>query len=167
MNHWDVFQFTILLFIDRRVYSEYEMYFDDQEVFIRFKYNAYWKNQNHPIYVYKIPTNAQCRIKISRELCDNQWDWKLPTSFIPEKRILNSKNVVIAINRIGDSSIRKDGKSKIEVLGDNIEFLPIEENGYIDLHQLSNFNKSYIRSEYEGGSGCPSSSQNISLNIRS
>lgn len=149
MNNWDAFQFTILLFIDRRVYSEYEMYFDDQEVFIRFKYNAYWKNQNHPIYVYKIPTNAQCRIKISRELCDNQWDWKLPTSFIPEKRILNSKNVVIAINRIGDSSIRKDGKSKIEVLGDNIEFLPIEENGYIDLHQLSNFNKSYIRSEYE------------------
>lgn len=149
LNHWEIFQFTILLFIDRRVYSEYEMYFDDQEVFIRFKYNTYWKNKNHSIYIYKIPTNAQCRIKVSRELCDNQWKWKLPISYIPEKRILNNKNVVIAINRIGDPAIRKDGKSKIEVLGDNLEFLPIDPTGYIDLSLLSNFNKSYIRSEYE------------------
>ena len=148
LNHHDIFPFTLLLFIDRRIYSEYEFYFDDQEIFIRFKYNMYWRNNNYPVYLYKVPTNAQCRVKISRELCENQWKWKLPVSYLSNPQIQNSNHVIITINRIGDPTLRKDRKSKIEVLGDNLEFLPIE-NGIIDLDLLSNFNKSYIRSEYE------------------
>ena len=147
LNHWDLFQFAILIFINQRIYSEWEMRIDDQQITFRMPYHEYWRVHNFPVYLYKIPTRAQCRVKISQELCVNQWDWKMPVSYIADQRICNSKNLILAINRIADPTIRRDGRNRIEVLGDNLEFLPIE-NGYVDLSQISLFNKNYIKSEF-------------------
>lgn len=146
LNNWDIFKWHCMLFIDQKVYSEYELRIDDHEVTIRFKYYDYWVRQNHMLYVYKFDTNAQCRIRISRELCDNQWNWKIPTTYLSDKRVINSSNIMVAINKISDPAIRSDGLERIEVLGDNLEFLKIED-GYIDISRISDFNKTYIHSE--------------------
>lgn len=146
MNHWDIFKWHCLLFIDKRIYSEYEFRIDDREMTIRFKYYDFWIKQNYPVYIYKFNTNASYRVLISRELCVNQWDWKVPTTYINDQRIVNSENVIVAFNKISDSNIRKDGEDNVEVLGDNLEFLKITD-GYIDLSDISNFNRAYILSE--------------------
>lgn len=146
LNNWNIFKWHTLLFIDQKIYSEYEIRIDDQEVTIRFKYNDYWVKKNYPVYIYKFSTNAQCRVKITKELCKNQWKWKMPASYISDKRVTNSNNIMVAFNKISDSSIRKDGLTNIEVLGDNLEFLKIVD-GYVDMNDISDFNKQYIQSE--------------------
>lgn len=146
LNNWNIFKWHCLLFIDQKVHSEYEIRIDDHEVSIRFQYYDYWLKQNHPLYIYKFDTNAQSRVRISRELCENQWNWKIPVNYIGDQRIATATNIMVAINKISDPSIRKDGLTHIEVLGDNLEFLEIKD-GYISLNGISEFNKSYIRSE--------------------
>lgn len=146
LNNWNIFKWHIMLFINQKIYSEYEISIDDQEVVVRFQYNEYWVKQNYPIYIYKFDTNSQCRILVSRELCENQWNWKMPIDVIPDKRILNSSRVIVALNKISDSNIRKDGHTKIEVIGDNLEFFEIKD-GYMDMSSISDFNRAYINSE--------------------
>lgn len=146
LNNWEIFKWCSMLFIDQRIYSEYEFRIDDTETIIRFKYYDYWIKVNHPVYIYKFDTNASCRILISRELCKNQWNWKLPVEYINDQRVVNSTNIMVTFNKISDQNIRKDGLTNIEVLGDNIEFLKIED-GYIDLINISLFNTAYIESE--------------------
>ena len=146
LNNWDIFKWHCMLFIDQRVYSEYELRIDDREVTIKFKYYDFWVKQNYPVYIYKFDTNSSCRILISNELCSNQWDWKVPVNYISDPRVRNSSKVLVAINKISDPNIRTDGESSVEVLGDNIEFLSIEDE-YIDLSKISNFNRAYIMSE--------------------
>lgn len=146
LNNWNIFKWHCMLFINQRIYSEYELRIDDHEVIIRFKYNDHWVKNNYPVYIYKFDTNAQCRVFVSRELCKNQWNWKMPIEYISDKRVINSKNIMVTFNKISDQNIRNDGLTKIDVLGDNIEFLKIE-NGYVDLSSISRFNKIYIESE--------------------
>lgn len=144
MNNWEIFKWCCLVFLDQKVFSDYELRIDDHQVMIRFEYYDYWLKADYPIYIYKFDTNSSCRIKISKFLCNDTWNWKLPVSYITDKRILNSTNVVVAFNKIKDE--RSDGLTNIEVIGDNLEFLKIED-GFIDLSNISNFNKSYINSE--------------------
>ena len=146
LNNWDVFKWSCLLFINQKIYSEYELRIDDHETVIRFTYNDYWVKNNYPVYIYKFDTNASCRVLISRELCNNQWNWKVPLSYISDSRILNSSNIMVAFNKISDPNIRTDGLTHIDVLGDNLEFLKIEDE-YIDLSKISNYNKTLIMSE--------------------
>ena len=146
LNNWEIFKWHCMLFINQKIYSEYELLIDDQEVKIRFKYYDHWFKNNHSVYIYKFDTNASCRILISKELCENQWNWKIPVSYITDQRVVNSTNIIATINKISDQSIRTDGLTKIEVLGDNLEFLKIED-GFIDLTNISNFNRNYIKSE--------------------
>lgn len=146
LNNWNIFKWHCMLFIDQKVYSEYELRIDDHEVAIRFKYYDYWIKRNYPVYIYKFDTNAQCRILISRELCENQWKWKVPINYINDKRVANASNIMVAFNKISDLDIRKDGLTSVETLGDNLEFLEIKD-GYIDISNISNFNKIYIKSE--------------------
>lgn len=146
LNNWDVFKWHLMLFIDKKVYSEYEIRIDDQEVIIKFKYKEEWVNKNYPVYIYKFNTNSQCRVLISRELCVNQWDWKMPIDKITNKRIINSPKVMVAFNKISDPDIREDGKTNVNVLGDNLEFFDIKD-GYIVMSTISDFNKEYITSE--------------------
>lgn len=146
LNNWEVFKWHCMLFIDQRIYSEYELRIDDHETTIRFNYYDYWVKVNHPVYIYKFDTNASCRILVSKELCENQWNWKVPVSYINDQRVVNSTNVMVAFNKISDQNIRTDGLTKIDVLGDNLEFLLIKD-GYIDLTNISMFNKTLIQSE--------------------
>lgn len=148
LNNWEIFKWSCMLFINQKIYSEYELKIDDHETKIRFKYYNYWVKMNYPIYIYKFDTNASCRILISKELCKNQWNWKLPVEYINDKRVINSNNVIVSFNKISDQNIRNDGLTHIDVLGDNLEFLKIE-NGYIDISNISNFNKALIESENE------------------
>lgn len=146
MNNWDILKWCCLLFINKKIYSEYELHMDDREVKIRFKYNDYWVKNNFPIYVYKFNTNYQKRVLISRELCKNQWDWKMPISYIDDHKISNYSSVLVTFNKISDQTIRTDGITGVDILGDNIEFLKIKD-GYIDLSDISKFNKILIESE--------------------
>ncbi len=145
LKNWHVFKWCLLLFIDRKIYSEYRLQITEQDVIIRFNYLDYWKRKNSPVYIYKLDTNYQDRILITNELCSNQWDWKIPVEYC-NKGLSNHKHIIAAINKISDPKYRKDGLTGIEVLGDNLEFLSIED-GYIDLSKLSRFNKNYIKSE--------------------
>lgn len=206
MNDWDTFQFACLLFINQKIYSEYEFRMDDQETVIRFKYYEHWRSNKYtnietgdvveytdeefnaltaeeqavlrthayPIYIYKFDTNAQCRVKVSKELIVNQWKWKMPMSFISQERKLGkidvakrknyncptcdteyiltngasifTDHVMVAFNKISDQSIRTDGNKIADILGDNLEFLKIED-GYIDLTKCSEYNKHLLITE--------------------
>lgn len=146
LNNWNVFKWHCLLFIDQRVYSEYQLRIDDHKTTIKFKFYDHWLKNNYSVYLYKFDTSASCRIKISSYLCKWEWDWHMPVKYIDDQRVVNSPNILVAINKISDPDIRKDELTNIEVLGDNLEFLKIED-GYIDLTKLSNFNKTYIESE--------------------
>ena len=146
LNNWDIFKFACLLFINKRIYSEYLLRIDDHEVTIRFDYYDHWVKNNYPVYIYKFDTNFSCRIKISRELCNNQWNWLLPINYINDSRITNVDKIMVAINRIADINERNDNAEYIDALGDNLEFLNIKD-GYINLNSISDFNKKIINSE--------------------
>ncbi|MCM1215433.1 MAG: hypothetical protein NC548_13050 [Lachnospiraceae bacterium] len=145
LNNWDIFKWYCMLFINQKIYSDYEFRMDDHEVTIRFPYLDYWLKKDFSVYIYKFDTKAQCRIKVSQELCKNQWKWKMPASYITDPRVANSTHMIGMFNKLGASD-RTDGLTHIEVLGDNIEFLKMED-GIIDLSNISDFNNRYIRSE--------------------
>lgn len=147
LNNWNIFKWHILVFINQRVYSEYQLYIQEQEVIIRFACNDVWLNKNYPLYIYKFDTNYQKRILISKYQLNNQWQWKMPL-IIFNDGISNHERIMVAINKISDINIRHDGNTNIEVLGDNIEFLPVDrQNGYIDMSLISQINVDYILSE--------------------
>ena len=155
LNNWDVFKWHLLLFVNQRIYSEYELYIDEQEIIIRFPYHDFWitperngqRTRNFNISFYRFDTNYSRRVKISRELCNNQWNWLMPISFINDDKIKNQDKVIVAINRIADTDLRSDDRWRgVEILGDNLEFLEIKD-GHIDLSNISDFNRNYINSE--------------------
>lgn len=143
-NNWNVFKWIPLVFINQKIFTEYELRIDDHEITIRFDYYDYWVKTNYPVYIYKMDTVASCTFKISKYLCNTEWNWKLPFTHIPDLRVVNSSNVIATITKT--SIGRTDGIENVEVIGDNIEFLSVD-NGYIDLSNISNFNKIYIDSE--------------------
>lgn len=146
LNNWNIFKWHCMLFINQKIYSEYELRIDDHEVAIKFKYYDHWLKDNLPVYIYKFDTSSQSRILISKELVLNRWNWKVPIDYVNDKRVANAENIMVAFNKISDPEIRKDGLEHIEVLGDNLEFLKVED-GYIDISKISDFNKIYIESE--------------------
>lgn len=144
MNHWDIFHWTCLMFIDQKIASEYELRIDDHEVMIRFRYFDYWVKKNHPIYVYKFDTNYQQRIKVALNQIEHEWNWKIPVEYIDDKRILNSEKCIVTFNKMRDG--RTDGIINVDPTGDNLEFCDIKD-GYIDLKNLSKYNRALISSE--------------------
>ena len=146
LNNSNVFHWYCMLFINRRIYSEYELRIDDHETTIRFTFEPHWLKYDYPVDIYKIDTGAQCRVLISRELCENQWGWRMPVSHITNQQVLNSDRIIVAFNRIRDPNIRTQAATAVEVLGDNLEFLRIQD-GYVDLSNISEFNRMYIKSE--------------------
>lgn len=145
LNDWDTFQWHCLLFIDHRIYSNYTFRIDDRETVIRFPYESYWYRNKWSVDLYKLDTNAQCRIKVSRYMME-QNDWRLPVSYITDSRVLNSSRCVVAINKNSNSDDRHDGNLYVDDLADNLEFCTIHD-GYLDLTHLSNYNKGLILSE--------------------
>ena len=146
LNYPEVFGFDIKLFINRRIHSEYEFRFDDQTSVIRFIYSPYWIHKNHSVYLYKYPTEFSERIFVSKELCENQWHWKIPLYYFKDQRIRNATNVMASFNLIADTDIRRDNIKRRYDLGDNLEFFPIVD-GYIDMSSISDFNRNLILSE--------------------
>ena len=148
MNNWRVFKWTCLLFVNKRIYSDYEIRIDDHETTIRFRYEDFWtrEDRNYPIYIYKFDTNFQRKVKISRELVNNQWKYMMPLSYISDDKSLNLDKVVVAFNKISDSDIRTDGNIAVDVMGDNIEFLSVKD-GYVDMSTISDYNRALIDSE--------------------
>ena len=146
LNNWGIFKWHLMIFINQKVFSEYEIFVDEQEVILKFQHNNYWKQQNFPIFIYKFDTNYQRRVFVTKELCDNQWKWKMPCSYVGNDFHGYSK-VLVAFNKISDPNIRKDGNTRgIDVLGDNLEFFDVKD-GYVDFSTISKFNKAYIMSE--------------------
>lgn len=145
LNDWSTFQWHCLLFINRRIYTNYEFHIDDRETIIRFPYYDIWDKENYTVDLYKFDTNAQCRIKIGARLLEDN-DWKLPIENLTDERILNHPRAVVSINRISNIDERIDGKLHVDGLGDNLEFCEIHD-GYVDLSHLSDFNHDMIVSE--------------------
>ena len=145
LNNWQTFKWAYLVFINQRIYSEYEIRIDDHEITIRFPYYEHWLNNDYPIYVYKFATNSQCRMKIAKYQLE-QWNYQIPIDQLPEATITNSDHVIAVFNRIGDPTIRSDKKTNVDVMGDNLEFLTIHD-GILDLTNISEYNKDLILSE--------------------
>lgn len=143
-NNWDVFKFTILLFINKRIYSDYEIRIDEHETIIRFKYEKFWWDKLYDIDVYKFETNYQKRIQCTRRLFKDEWNYKIPVSYVDET--FQYDKAMLLFNKINDQSIRTDGIDVIDVMGDNVEFVKVKD-GYFDLTNISNFNKILIESE--------------------
>ncbi|MBD5585443.1 MAG: hypothetical protein HDQ88_10205 [Clostridia bacterium] len=146
LTQWKTFKCFPMVFVNGRVDSEYDVLIDEREVILRLRYEEIWKKKNFRVDVYKFNTEASTRIMISRDLCEREWNWKIPVSEIVDTRILSADKVVGFINRIADEEIRKYEMTSVEFLGRNIEFLPIHD-GYIDLTGISELNQNYIRSE--------------------
>lgn len=149
LNHWNIFKFHILVFINQKIYSEYEIYIQEQEVKIRFRYEDIWKKMDYPVYIYKFDTNYSRRILVTKHMLNADWNWKMPLSILGDDfNITNHPRVITAVNKISDPEIRKDGKTRIEVLGDNLDFLSVDyENMVLDVSRISQINTDYIKSE--------------------
>lgn len=150
-RHWEKFKCMVMLFINHRVYSEYELRIDDHYTTIRFKYEQFWVDRKYPVYVCKFDTNFQTRIKIAAETVANpdRWNWTVPMiEWYAENKTLNYNKVAVVFNRIADPNERDDGRANVDAMGDNIEFVPVDENGVLDLSGISNFNKELIISEH-------------------
>ena len=145
MNNWDVFGWHCLLFINQRIYSDYEFRIDDQQATVRFRYEQFWRDKNFSIDIYKFDTKASCRVGITRELVVNQWNWKLPVYYFTDDRLQNNTKMILTFNRLRDPSLRFDGIDA-DIMGDNLEFVTVED-GMIDLTKISAFNKKLILSE--------------------
>ena len=151
LQNWDTFKWGMMLFINQRVHSGFKFRIDDQTFTIRFDYKDFWVEHNYPIYLFKFDTLYQSRIKIAAETVanENRWDWKVPMhEFYGDEKIANHTNVIAYFNRISDSDVRADGKTNVDPMGDNIEFLTVED-GSIDISKISEFNKGIIQSEYK------------------
>lgn len=131
LNNRDIFNWAYLIFINQRIYTNYEIRIDDHEVTIRFPYNQSWVDNNYSIYVYKFPTNLSCRMKVTKWEMREKWNWSIPIEDIHASNISNFKHVIAIFN---DNS-----------LGDNIEFINIE-NGKLDFNNISQFNKNIVAS---------------------
>ena len=150
-SDWSYFKFMVLLFINKRIYSEYELRIDDRLTTIRFKYEQFWVDRKYPVYVCKFDTNYQTRIKIAAETVANpdRWNWTVPmVEWYAEQKVLNFDKVAVTFNRIADPNERADGRTNVDAMGDNIEFVPVDKNGVIDLSEISSFNKELIVSEH-------------------
>ena len=148
LNNGNVFNWSCLLFINSKIYSDYELRIDDHETTIRFKYQPFWSKRNYTIAVYKFDTIAQARIQVTRRQITKGWDWKVPISEVVNVGgVFNSDHVMVAFNKISDPSIRTDGLLNVDVLGDNIEFFPIVDE-CIDMSSISDYNKKLIESEH-------------------
>ena len=157
-RNWDVFKWMMLLFINQRIYSEYSIRIDDQVATIRFKYEQFWVDKHLPVYIYKFDTMYQTRIKIAAESVANpdRWNWTVPMlTWYGEGKIFNYKKVVVAFNRIADPDERKDGRTNVDALGDNLEFLPVDDTSAIDLTRISDFNKGLLLYEDNEGRRAP------------
>ena len=150
MQNWDTFKWTLLLFINQRIYSEYLLRIDDQVCTIRFKYQNFWMEKDYPVFIYKFDTNYQTRIKLPSEAVfrEDRWNWKVPVaSYFKETKISEYDKVVVTFNRIGED--RSDGMLNVDVMGDNLEFLEVDSEGNIDISNISGFNKFLLQSEYK------------------
>lgn len=157
-RNWGIFKWMLMLFINQRVYSGYSIRIDDQVTTIRFKYEQFWVKNNYPIYIYKFDTNYQTRIKIAAETVANpdRWNWTVPMlTWYAENKPVNYRKVAVAFNRIADPNERSDGRTNVDALGDNIEFLPVDENGTIDLSTISDFNKELLIYRDKNGNRAP------------
>lgn len=139
-NNSNSFGFMILMFIDQRIISDYQIWIEEQYAVIRIPYHEYYEKHNSSVYLYRFDTCFTKRIQISKELCENQWNWKIPLSYINDDELYRHNKIMAAINRIDH-----------DTEGDNLEFLDIDlENKCIDLSNISEFNKDIIVSEFEG-----------------
>ena len=144
----DIFDWTYMLFINHRIYSDYVIRLDDQETTIRFKYKNMWITDNIPIYIIKFDTNFKFRTKIPVYHIKNQWNWTIPLDTLElysNSNIRLQDKAILTFNRIEEGE-RNDDLLDLDILGDNLEFVKITNEG-IDLSNLSRFNKNLI--EYE------------------
>ena len=144
LNNWNVFKFAILLFVNKRIYSDYEIRMDEHETIIRFKYEKFWWDKSYDIDIYKFETNYQKRIQCTRRLFKDEYKYQIPLDFIDPT--FQYDKAMILFNKINDQDIRTDGIDVIDVMGDNIEFVKCSD-GIMDLTNISNFNKILIESE--------------------
>ena len=152
IQNWDDFKWILLLFVNQRVYSEYMLRMDDQVCCLRFKYEQFWLDRDYSVYIYKFDANYCNRIKIAKETVanPNRWNWKINLpEYYKDEKVLNYHKVVAYFNRIADPDDRENGRSNVDAMGDNLEFLSVDENGVVDLSGISDFNKTLIQSEHK------------------
>lgn len=142
-QNWEIFGFTILLFIGNKIYSDYSFWMDEQEILVHFKYFPALIKNNPLLTFYKFETQFQTRIKVSRNQMRKLWNYKIPLSYLNDKRILNYSNLICCVN---PKSERTDGKVIEDVLSNNLEFVKVENN-FIDCSSFSDKTKAIIFSE--------------------
>lgn len=146
LNNWDVFGWTCLMFVNQRVYSEYQFRIDDQQMTIRFAYYEQWKTNDYPIQIYKFATGWQKRVLVSKEVIHRN-NWKLPLSYFDDSRIGNRTKCIGCFNRINGTELERiDGRVNVDVMGENLEFLHVVD-GCLDLVNISDGNRRIINSE--------------------
>ena len=142
-KNWEIFGFTLLLYIGTKIYSDYSFWMDDQEILVRFKYTD-WLIKNNPLLTfYKINTQFQTRVLISRNQMENLWSYKIPVSYFKDKRLLNYSNLICYIN---PKTERSDNNTDVDIRGNNLEFDSLKD-GFIDCTKFSKMNKGIIYSE--------------------
>ena len=130
-------------FIGNKIYSDYSFWIDEQEILVHFKYYPELIKDNPLLTFYKFDTQFQTRIQISRNQMNKLWNYKIPLSYLNDKRILNYSNLICCVN---PKSKRTDGKIIEDVLSNNLEFVKVENN-CIDCSSFSDKTKDIIFSE--------------------
>jgi hypothetical protein len=138
-NNRDVFGFMLLMFVDQRAFTDFEVWVEEQYVVVRFPYQPVYVERNYPIYLYKFDTLYSSMIKISRALVEDQWGWVVPLDHIGDIEIREHKKVITAFTR-----------TEGEMVGDNLEFLDVDLNGdMIDISGITEFNKDLISGSFD------------------
>lgn len=144
MNNWEVFKWTIMVFVNQRVASNYEIWIEEQEVTIRILADSRWVDSNLPVYIWKFDTNFQRRIKISYRELSQKYRWDLPFSAIGDPRIAGIGKVILTFNMelIGDEPV---DRNIADTLGDNMEFIDIDPSStVINVGKITPLNVNYM-----------------------
>jgi len=147
MNNWDIFMWTIMMFVNRRVASNYEIWIEEQQVLIRVLAPENWISGNLPVYLYKFDTNFQSRVKVSyRELADH-YRWQYPIDNVPDRRLAGQSKVLLTFNFVVSDTEPIPDRLISETLSGNLNFIElVHGTRLIDVGKIHPISSRYLLS---------------------
>jgi len=146
MNNWSVFKWMILIFINQRVASNYEIWIEEQEVTIRVMASSRWTRADLPIYLYKFDTNFQYRVRVSYNELHNRLNWEYPFERLGDL-LSGTPKVILTFNHTLPEGSVSDREIS-ETLGHNLEFMNVNlTTRKIDVGVIHPLNVRYLLSQ--------------------
>lgn len=148
LNHWEVFRWAMLIFVDTRLASNYEVWVEEQEVTVRLRVSADWVAADLPVYIYRFDTGYQCRLKVSYRELNEMYHWDYPFAALGDHSLTGINRLILGFNLVLDDREPVMDRSISATLGENLEFVDVDlERTVINVGQITPVNVNYLLSK--------------------